>query len=222
MKKAGTYIPSVILSVLLVLCVLAGSALIVVDVNVTPSRTSAFSEKEDLAEKVHKDLDKHYRGKANSTGIPASVYMEHLNKEYINKVIDAYIDATYDALNSGGKLTVKVPENTALENSIDSFFSDYADKTGYKKDENYEKKLAVTKENAYKTIGSSCDNADTGISAQKKDIRTALLVRYIRAYCRNNGNYPLSISYSYEVLQRFLDKAAAGICSVYEITLRSD
>ena len=157
MKKAGTYIPSVILSVLLVLCVLAGSALIVVDVNVTPSRTSAFSEKEDLAEKVHKDLDKHYRGKANSTGIPASVYMEHLNKEYINKVIDAYIDATYDALNSGGKLTVKVPENTALENSIDSFFSDYADKTGYKKDENYEKKLAVTKENAYKTIGSSCD-----------------------------------------------------------------
>ena len=157
MKKASTYIPSVILSVLLVFCVIAGSALLIADLNVTASKTKTFSEKEDLAEKVHTDLDKYYRSKANATGIPASVYMDCLDKDYLNTVIGAYIDATYGALENDGRFSVEVPKNTALDNSIDTFFSDYADKTGYKKDENYEKKLASTKENAYKTIGSSCD-----------------------------------------------------------------
>ncbi len=157
MKKAASYIPSVIISVLLIFCLLSGSALIVADVNVTSAKTSSFAEKEELVQKVRRDLDKHYRSKASATGIPASVYMDCLSDEYLSDVIDSYIRSTYDALDNGGKFTADIPENPDLENSIDSFFSEFADKTGYKKDENYDKKLKNTKDNAYKTIGSSCD-----------------------------------------------------------------
>jgi uncharacterized membrane protein len=181
MKKASTYIPSVIIAVLLVFCFLGGSAAILADINVTKEKTISFAEKEKLETKAYASIEKHYKEKANATGIPAEVFTENISGEYLRSVINEYISEAYSSLESGEKMSVKVPENLELEASIEKFFNDYADETGYEKDEVFENKLLTTKENAYKTIGDYCDvfKAD---SMSRHGVLSKLSKLYSRRY----------------------------------------
>lgn len=169
MKKISTYIPSLILSVLLVFTFIGGSALIIADININSKRFASLADKKDLDSKVYSELEKHYQEKYHSTGIPADVYMNSLTTEYLNSVIKAYFDTAFESLDSGKKFESEtiIPKNESLEKSIDTFFSDFAESSDYwnttdneeyeKKLANYEKIISATKENAYKTIGDSCD-----------------------------------------------------------------
>ena len=141
MKKITTYIPSVIISVLLIFCFLCGSAALIVDVNLTSSRTVKFAENENIDEKVMASINKHYREKANSTGIPASVYTDNISREYVREQMKIYIDATYDTLENGGKFKAETSENKELEAALDKFFNDYAEESGYEKGPDFDKKL---------------------------------------------------------------------------------
>ena len=157
MKKISTYIPSVIISVLLIFCFLCGSAAIIADVNLTSSRTVRFAENENIDEKVMASINKHYREKANSTGIPASVYTDNISSEYVREQMKIYIEATYDTLENGGKFNAEPSENKELEAALEKFFNDYADESGYEKGPDFDKKLEQTKKSSYKTIGGYCD-----------------------------------------------------------------
>ncbi len=157
MKKISTYIPSLIAAVLLVFCFLGGSAAMIADVYLTEDKTSAFAEKEKLGDKSMAAIEKYYKERAASTGIPASVFVDNISSDYVSSVIEEYISATYKALDNGGKFNPEVPVNPQLESAIDKFFNDYADEIGYEKDEKFIKKLDATKKNAYKTVGDCCD-----------------------------------------------------------------
>lgn len=157
MKKATTYLPSLIISLLLVFAVIAGSAITLVDINFTGKKLKKLAEKNKLEAKIYTEIEKHYSDKYNTTGVPAEVYMTAVDEEYIRSCEAAYIDAAFAALEKGSKMSAAAPRNQALEDSIDGFFNDFADKNGYTKDESFEKKLSATKDSAYSAVGSFCD-----------------------------------------------------------------
>ncbi|MBR5683654.1 MAG: hypothetical protein IKW96_10365 [Ruminococcus sp.] len=157
MKKPGSYLPSLIVSVLLVFAVIISSALLLVDINVSPAKLKSISQKKDIETKIYTELEKYFTDKYNTTGIPAEVYMNSIDKNYIRSFEEAYIDSAFEAISNDGIMNTVYPQNKELENSIDNFFNDFADKNNYEKDENFELKLSTTKENAYATIGSFCD-----------------------------------------------------------------
>lgn len=157
MKKASTYLPSLIISVFLIFLTIASSAILLVDINVSAPKIRNLAEKNELESKIYSEIEKYYTDKYNTTGIPAEVYMDAIDKQYVKSFEEAYIDSAFEALNGSGIMADIHLANEKLENNIDSFFNDFADKNNYKKDENFTRKLSSTKDSAYSTIGSYCD-----------------------------------------------------------------
>lgn len=159
MKKVTTYLPSLILSIILVLCFTASMAVIIVDINITEKNAVALAEKKEIASKSMSQIKKSFKEKSGSTGIPASVYTDAIDDEYLKDVIEIYITHAFKLFTApelGSGYDPIVP-NSKLESSIDAFFNEQAEKNGYEKDEVFMKKLEATKNNAYKIIGSNCD-----------------------------------------------------------------
>lgn len=157
MNKASSYITSLIVSSLLVFAIIASSALLLVDINLSASNLKSLSQKKNIESKIYTEIEKYYTDKYNTTGIPAEVYMDSIDVEYIKTFEEAIIDSAFEAVNGNGIMSSVRPQNKALESSIDTFFNDFADKNNYEKDENFNLKLINTKDNAYLTIGSFCD-----------------------------------------------------------------
>ena len=157
MKKISTYLPSLIISVLLVFMLMLSSAVLLVDINATANNLKDLSSKKAVSSMIHTELNKYYSDKYNTTGIPSEVYMNAISESYIQDFVDAYIDSAFVSLESNEKMILKHPENKKLEESIDNFFNDFAEEKNYEKDDNFELKLRNTKDNAYVTIGSYCD-----------------------------------------------------------------
>ena len=157
MKKISTYLPSLVISILLVFLTIASSALLLVDINISANKFKKLANKNSLETSIYSEINKYYEDKYNTTGIPAEVFMEAINENYIRSYVEAYIDSAFVALENGTEMSAVHPKNSKLEENIDSFFNDFAEKNNYEKDDNYGLKLRNTKENAYTTIGSFCD-----------------------------------------------------------------
>lgn len=157
MKKLSTYLSSLLISIFLVLLMVCSIGIVIVDINVTPDRTINLTEKKDIAKKALAQADRQFREISGATGIPANVYTDHLDADYIQSVINIYINEGFSNLKSGKSMNISIPENKEMEASVDKFFSDLADKTGYEINDDFNKKLTVTKQNAYKIIGETCD-----------------------------------------------------------------
>lgn len=157
MKKVSTYLPSLIISVLLVFGLIGTSAMVLVDINISADKLKKLAEKNGVETSIYNGLSKYYKDKYNTTGIPAEVFMDSVDEAWLRQYEEAYIDSAFEALGSDGVLTVSHPENNALNDSIDKFFNDFADENNYQKDENFYEKLDNTKANAFTAIGSYCD-----------------------------------------------------------------
>lgn len=157
MKKTSTYLPSIILSVLLVFSLMISAAVLLMDLNFTAGKLKNMASENNIDSKIYVEIEKYYKDKFNSSGIPGNVYMDAINDSYLKNCEEIYIEAAFEALNGNGKMNVTVPKNKELENSITDFFFDFAEKNNYQKDEKFEAKLNSAKENAYFTIGSFCD-----------------------------------------------------------------
>ncbi|MDE6426184.1 MAG: hypothetical protein K2K89_08625 [Ruminococcus sp.] len=157
MKKFSTYLVSLIMSIILVFMIIATSLMTIIHINVTESKSVQLFEKKHVYSLIIGELQKYFVTQYNTTGIPADIYMEALDEDYIRTVTDGYINAVFSSLTSGKSITFDLPENETLENNIRNFFSDYADKNNYEKNEIYEKKISSTIENAYRVTGNYCD-----------------------------------------------------------------
>lgn len=157
MKKISTYLPSLVISILLVLMMICSIGVIIVDVNITGKRTIALTEKKNIAAKTSIQLDRKFREISGATGIPAEIYTKNLDENYIQSVINVYINEGYNALKSGKKINADVPVNEKMDKAIEGFFNDLADESGYEKNDDFYKKLENTKKNAYQIISEGCD-----------------------------------------------------------------
>ena len=157
MNKLSTYLSSLIVSVLLVLGIIGVSGALIADINITRENATKLVENENITAKVHTELNSYYTDKYGSSGIPASVYMNNIDDNYLEQCINICISSTFDSLEKGSVPDMPMPKNDALEKSITDFFTDYADKAGYEMDENFNNKLSTTVSNAYQTIRSHSD-----------------------------------------------------------------
>ena len=156
MNRASTYLFSLFLSVLLVFSILGAALSAVIQVGVTADKATALSQENGLEQKVYDYLEKYYKDRSYTTGIPAEVYMDNIELNWIRELIEGNISDGFELLNAHEPFN-KTISNEALERSIRDFFSDYADSVGAKKDEEYEKKVDKAIANAYSAIDSACD-----------------------------------------------------------------
>lgn len=167
MKKISTYLPSLLITVFLVFGIIGSSLMIIADMNITEDKAKSLCKDKNVVSDISSRLDRYYRIKYNSTGIPADVYMDAITCDYIGSVVEEYIHAGFDSLDSGNKFSPETIINPELEKNIDDFFNNYADETGYwdglekaeeeKLREQFKSNLDTTKQAAYKNIGSNCD-----------------------------------------------------------------
>ena len=141
----------------MVFAFIGSSCAILACINLTSQKAIKLFDDKALENDISAELSEHYKKEYNASGIPPEVYTESIDSDYIRKSGHTCIEKAFEVLENSGTYSAMPPENAALESSIDSFFNDYADKSGYKKDENFENKLASTKKAAYETISSYSD-----------------------------------------------------------------
>lgn len=157
MKKISSYIPSLILSVLLVFTLFGSVLAVIAETSLNSDSLIKLAEKKSLAGGIHTELEKSFKDKFYITGIPSDIYMNSVSEQYIESVVKETIVSAFASLDNGSKMSAVKIENKELENNIEQFFSDYADSIGYVKDEAYSKKVESAINDAYKTTASYCD-----------------------------------------------------------------
>ncbi len=161
MKSKASYISSFITTLLLVFTLIASVGCITADKFATEQNFINLTEKKEISSIVHKELEKYFTEKYADTGIPVEVYMNSISEEYLRMVIKNRIDYGFAKLNGDdSKKHTDVPVNTDLDNSITTYFEEYAKSTNYEiKDENdpYYGKLAAAKKNAQAALEEYCD-----------------------------------------------------------------
>lgn len=157
MKSLKTYLPSLLLSIFLTFVFLGTSILITADRLASVSSLKELSEKNKIVPMVRTQLVNHFEDKYNETGVPAEIYTDYITDDYIRSVIEININAGFERMNGGKFDNRSGIENPQLEESITTFFNDYADSIGYVRDDAYEEKLQNTIDSAYNVISDSCD-----------------------------------------------------------------
>ena len=132
MNKASTYLLSLIFSVFLVFLMIAGSAVLLFDINFTPNKLKKLADKKDTESKIYTEIDKYYSDKYNTTGIPADVYMSAVDKGYIKLCEYSYIDCAFESLKSGTKLSMTFYDGNdkICETPVDSTLGYYCSECG--------------------------------------------------------------------------------------------
>lgn len=162
MNSLKKYIPCLLLSLILVFASLGTSAVIVADKYASADKLIELTEENEIVPMIKTQLEYHFSDEYNETGIPAEVYAEAMNEQYINSVLEKYIADGFKVLEgepyaTDTAPTFKTPVNEALEADIRKFFSDYAESIGYEKDDNYNTKVDSAISSAYSAIGEQCD-----------------------------------------------------------------
>ncbi len=149
MKSIKAYLPNVLLTFLLVFALLGAELLAFVQAAVLhPAVFRQITKQEKLDEKAFSALSDTFVSRSHSTGIPAEVFLDALSPELLGECIDLRTEAFFAYLH-GSDSEAPQPDLTAMQDSIRTFFENYADENGYEKDAAFEEKVtAVTEEYA--------------------------------------------------------------------------
>lgn len=110
---------------------------------------------EKLADKVYTSIEDDFKKQYNTTAIPAEVYMDAISTEWIEDEMCRRIGIYLDDINGiEADYAINYKE---LEESITSFFHEYAESINYTLDEAFDKKLSETITNATSTINNRMD-----------------------------------------------------------------
>ncbi len=155
MKRPAAYVGSFIISILVVFALIASFLAITVN-SVNADKLVAAADDKGLASMVENELERYFNERKNTTGIPANVYMDSIDEEYLSNIIQFKINSGFSIL-SGDVGDEFDMSNIELENNISEFFSEYAESIGYEKDNNYDVKLMTAQKSAYTIIEEYCD-----------------------------------------------------------------
>ncbi len=126
---------------------------------------------EKLADKVYNSIESDFGSQYNTTAIPAEVYMDAISKEWIEDEMCRRVGIYLDEIN--GIEADYVTNNTALEESITTFFHEYAESINYTPDDAFDKKLSETILNANSTIGKRMDAFYMKTISENNAVKTA-------------------------------------------------
>lgn len=159
MTKIKFYIPKIILTFLLIF-LLAGTelALLVQNKALTYKAFETITNQQALDRKACSTLESYFQSRANSTGIPADIYLNAVTQEDMKQGILSSILFTFDYLNHSTD-DAPVPEMnfTKLETSVTDFFNQYADTNNIQKDETFYQKVQANLDEAEAKILYTAD-----------------------------------------------------------------
>ncbi len=157
MKNAVSYVFSFIVSILLIFLTLVSLICLTARSYANPeNRIKQIVKEQNISHTVYTELEKYYSERYNTTGIPADIYMNAIDEEYLNNLIMNKIGEGFAALNLE-RYEPLDPRNEKLDTALSNFYSEYADSIGAEKDAKYDEKLSDAKSNAYKIIVEYCD-----------------------------------------------------------------
>jgi len=110
---------------------------------------------EKLADKAYDAIESDFKKQYNTTAIPAEVYMEAIDSQWLEKEMYKRTEIYLDYID--GKEADYLTDYSTLEKSITDFFNEYAESINYKPDDAFDKKLDETITNAKSTIENRMD-----------------------------------------------------------------
>ncbi len=174
MKKVRCYIPNVLLTFLLVFMILAAELAMFARTQVlNKEHFRTVAEQEQLADKAYLSLESYFKTRSNSTGIPAEVFMDVMDREELHEAILSSVSQAFDYINGKTDTYEFTMDFTQLRASINGFFEKYAAENGYQKDEAYEKKVASVIKNAESQILFVADTFKFSTMHSKGWLKTA-------------------------------------------------
>lgn len=156
MKKSFSYVTSFFVSVLLVFSLTAAVLCLTAKRTAAESCLIRLTEDKNISGLVYGELERYFMDKSHTTDIPAEIYMNAIDEEYISSIVNSKISGGFSILDDTD-YTVPDFTNSKMENKLNKYFSEYAQNIGYEKDEKYEKKLSSAISDAYSIIGEYCD-----------------------------------------------------------------
>ncbi len=158
MKKPLTYAMSVVIALLLIFGCLGLTAGGILKFRaVKPQTALKLVESEQLAQKVHDNLESYYKTQENVSGISADTYADAISTEALTPIIRAYIENGFGYVNRSRNDISVSADFTELENDVTAFFVRYANENGYERDSTFDAKVKETIEAAKSNILSACD-----------------------------------------------------------------
>ena len=158
MKKPFTYALSVVIALLLIFAYLGAVAGCLVKFRaLRPNTALKLVSSEQLAEKVHDNLESFFIQQENVSGIPAETYADAITAEALTPIIRAQITAGFDYVNGSSTETEVTADFSGLETNMTSFFIRYANDNGYARDGSFDEKLAEAIGTAEDNILTACD-----------------------------------------------------------------
>lgn len=146
----------IILTVLLSFCI-AGYILFSAADSILslPKVYTDIIQDEKLADKAYDAIESDFEKQYNTTAIPAEVYMEAIDPQWLEKEMCKRADIYIDYID--GKEADYLTDYSTLEKNITDFFNEYAESINYKPDDAFDKKLDETIVNAESIIENRMD-----------------------------------------------------------------
>lgn len=142
MRHIKLYPVKILLSFLFVFCLLGTElAMFAQHVALNSSVFEKVIETEQLEEKTYATLETYFQSRSNSTGIPASVYLDVIDKDALRQGTLDSVSNAFDYLHGWSDAYQFSMDFTELEHSVTTFFSNYADENGFEKDATYQQKV---------------------------------------------------------------------------------
>lgn len=156
MKKLSRYLPSLIVSLLLVFFIILTAAASVFCINISAGRLSQIASNNGSADIVYSQLEKYWQERYSSTRVPAEVYTDALTKEFLAQHIGLEIRNGFAELRNIDRETNDY-QNAELDKSISDFYKKYAEENNFKDDEALEKAITEAQKSARTVIQNNCD-----------------------------------------------------------------
>ncbi len=167
MTKIRRYFPKILLTFLLIFLLIGTELSLLVQHNfLTYKAFETVTNQQNLDEKAYSALESYFKSRANSTGIPAEVYLNAVTQEDMKQGILSSVSEAFDYLHHDVKTYAFTMDFTTLEASVTEFFNQYADKNGYQKDEVFQQKVQANIEEAEAKILYTADTFKFGTIAE--------------------------------------------------------
>lgn len=116
-------------------------------------------EKNNIYSYAQESIEKSFEEYSHTSGIEKETFSAYYDENFIKENINSNIKNFLDVLlgKSGSYDYISSVNFSNADETIDTFFNDYAEKTDYVKDEIYEEKLNETKEKAHEIFTDKTD-----------------------------------------------------------------
>lgn len=126
--KLWHYLPSFIITLFLILFIVCFEAIMFFTQTILKTKTyTDVLTQNSVIDMVYNDIEEYFKKLEANTGVPASVYMQGVDRVLISESAFAYFDQNINYLNGNSQAVPKITYNfTKLDDAVSEYFNKYA------------------------------------------------------------------------------------------------